>query len=145
MSGDVCEWSRLAPTRHAAVYQPRIPGHTDVGPKAEPFHHTGPHRIDDSVGTFDQTQDGLYALWMLEVDSNGRSAAATDVRLRPRVFKTESGWTFAVDPDDVSAHVRQEPTTERRRPDTGDLNHLVAGERAALVSSVRHSFNGSRQ
>src|SRR5581483_12326644 len=86
----------LAPPGHAPVDEPGVAREAHVGAETETLHHTGPEALGQRVGLPDETEQGLDAVGVLEVDADG-APAAVHHRYRARVGASLDG----LDPVDV--------------------------------------------
>ncbi len=73
----------LAPSGHASVDQPTVPGEAGLGPDAQPLGHTRPEALDQAVGLLDQVEDELDGVGVLEVDADRRPGPVQQVPVRP--------------------------------------------------------------
>src|SRR5690606_2581555 len=103
----------LPPAGHAAIDQPRVALHTNLGSQAEPLHDPGPERIDDRIGLPGEPQYGLDALGVLQVDTDRGAAPAADIGLGAEIFEAQSGPGRAIDADHLAAQIRQKRAAQR--------------------------------
>ena len=119
----------LAPPGHPPVHQLRVAGEAGVGADAEAFHHARAEALEQRVGPFDEVEQGRHAVGVLEIDGDAAPAALHQVGRHPAGAPDD---LRPLDAHDLGAEVGEEHGRERARPDAGELDDPVAGERLPL-------------
>ena len=105
-----------------------------VGPDPEALHHTRAEALDERVGRFDQRQQRLDTVGMLQVDRHVAPPAQQHVEVRS-VRQWPAYGPGALDADDFGAHVGEQHRGKRARADAGDFDDAVSGQWSSHVSA----------
>src|SRR5437763_607264 len=140
MAGGVSERALLPPPRHAPVHELRIAGETLVRPESEALHHAGAESLDEGVGLLNEAEHGLYAVGMLEVDSDRPPPPVEHV-----LVGVQHPGVRAVDTEHLGAHVGQHHRRKRPWADAGHLDHLEALQRSSHVMEATSRPNGAKR
>jgi hypothetical protein len=134
VSGGLRQRSALSPACHAAVDQFRIARQAGIRPEAEAFHDSGPHALDQCVGTVDQAQHGIDRPRIFQVQRQ-RTLAAIEDGVLAHVERIAGFAAGPLDHDDVGPHVGQQHAAEGPRPDAGDFDDADSVENSHLHCS----------
>ena len=118
----------LAPSRHAAVDQARVPGEALRRTDAEPLRDARSVALDQDICLFDHAQQALAPVGVLQVDRHRASTPGIHdeaCRLLDRVDDRRP-----LDAHDLGAHVGQERPCERGRPERRQLQNFDARQRS---------------
>src|SRR5210317_446251 len=110
----------LAPARHPAVDESRVPLGAHVGTDAEALHHPGAEPLDERIGLADEVEEGGDSIGMLQIEGDVATSALEHVE--PGVGRDPADGGGTVDADDVGPHIGKHHCRERSRADPRDLD-----------------------
>jgi len=132
----------LAPTGHASEDEPWIAGETHIRTRSQTLHHPGPKSLDDDICDFDQFQQQLDTVWVLQIEADAaptsrekverrRTTALTAFDAIDAVDEIESqspGALDAIDPQNLGPHVGKHHRRKGRRSEGRNLDNLHTAE-----------------
>jgi hypothetical protein len=124
--------SRLSPSGHSAVNQPRIAREHDLGAKAKTFHCARPETFNQRIGLCDEFARKRNSFGTFEIDGDRWARAVQQFKFCRHVdAKVARG--NPVDADDLGAEIGEQHGRHRAGTDAGKLDNTNARERPHLA------------